>query len=329
MFPLTHNCQVSKITTDIGKKRTQYLFKVSTKIIDEEIDEKDGNADSKESKNKTPKKKSSDGSGAKVAAAAVGGVVVGALTAGVGLLTGMVLVGAGAAAGGGAAALANNDSKERSVILGCDTYQEAVSWVNSIEFQIQEISDSTLGNGVMTKLGFQYQSKKSMPHPDIRIDDVEEWITNTRWKVVDTYEGLRILEPWNFGETEIPYNESFFFSNSSKNIDIVSNPCMRVNLNVGASSWDAFSAIMNFSNPLKSGIVHSIRVVENIDNGTDVIHLKLNPVYLQPTWTGNSFLLLWMLNYSIWIVVLFFQLLVISAFCGTGETIMMEVFLYV
>lgn len=206
-----------------------------------------------------------------------------------GLLAGMVLVGMGAAAGGSAAALVNNDSKERSIVLGCDTYQEALSWLNSIDFQIQEVADSNLGGGNVTKLGFQYHSKKPMPHPDIRIDDVEEWITSTRWKVVDTFEGLRILEPWSLGDSEIPYNEAFFSPNSSKNVDIVNTPCMRVNLNVSASSWDAFSAIMNFSNPLKSGIVHSIRVVENIDNGTDIIHLKLNPVYLQPTWTGNVF----------------------------------------
>jgi len=293
IFPLQSNCQVSKITTDVGKKRTQYVFKVSLRIVDDEIedkDEKDAAATENNVKDTTKakgskKKLASDGAATKTATAAVGGTLFGALTAGVGLLSGMVLIGMGSGSNGNNA-LINGEVKERSLVLGCDTYQEALSWVDAIEFQVQELAEATLGQCPSSNTKFMFQSKKSLPHPEVRIDDVEDWITNTRWKVVDTFEGLRILEPWKYNDIELPHNEMFFHSNSSKNIDVVNTPCMRVNLNVNASSWDAFSAIMNFSNPLKSGIVHSIRVVENIDNGTDVIHMRLNPVYLQPTWTA-------------------------------------------
>jgi len=218
---------------------------------------------------------------------AVGGTVLGALTAGVGLLSGMLVVGMGAA--GSSGTTLSNGEKEKCIILGCDTYQEALAWVSAIEYQVQQLAEASLGRYPSPNMNSNLQSRRQLPHSEVRIDDVEEWITNTRWKVVDTYEGLRMFEPWNANDSDIPHNEMFFHSNTLRNIDIVNIPCMRVNLSVNASSWDAFSAIMNFSNPLKSGIVHSIRIVENIDNGTDIIHLRLNPVYLQPTWTGKKY----------------------------------------
>jgi hypothetical protein len=32
--------------------------------------------------------------------------------------------------------------------------------------------------------------------------------------------------------------------------------------------------------------VKNIRIVENIDNFNDIIHIKLEPIYVYPTWTG-------------------------------------------
>lgn len=285
------------------------MFKISCRIDeenDEGKDEKDNatvttesTKDLKSGKSSLKKKASSNsdgGAGAKVAAVTVGGVVVGALTAGVGLLAGMMVVGMGAAAGGGAVAMSNNtEYKEKSILLACDNYHEAEAWVNAIETQIQESADSMLGLPSIGKKRLAYRSAKSTPHPEVRIDDVEDWITSTRWKVNDVYEGIRILEPVNPADDDQGYYESFFSGSLGKNVDVQPAPCLRINVSVNASATDAFSAISNFSNPLKTGIIQSMRVIQNIDNVTDIVHLKLHPLYLFPSWTGkflNTLLLL-------------------------------------
>jgi hypothetical protein len=297
--------QVSKISSDVSKKRKQFVFKVSCRIEDdgdEGKEDKDGNKENTpldSSKDALKGGKSSrkkvgnpdNGAGAKVAVATVGGIVVGALTAGVGLLAGMMVVGMGAAAGGGAVAMSNNtEYKEKSICLACDSYHEAEAWVNAIETQIQESADSILGFPTIGRKRLPYRSAKQTPHPDVRIDDVETWITSTRWKVCDIFEGIRILEPIVQSEDDQGYYESFFTGSLSKNMDVQVSPCLRINVGVNASATDAFSIISNFSNPLKAGIVHSMRVIQNIDNVTDIVHLKLHPQYLYPTWTGNSIL---------------------------------------
>lgn len=299
MAPTT---QVSKISSDVSKKRKQFVFKISCRI-DEDFedgkDEKDTNTVSESvatkdlKSGKAPQKKKGNatdgGAGAKVAAVTVGGVVVGALTAGVGLLAGMMVVGMGAAAGGGAVAMSSNtEYKERSILLACDNYHEAEAWVNAIETQIQESADTMLGLPSIGKKRLAYRSAKSTPHPEVRIDDVEEWVTSTRWKVHDVYEGIRILEPIHPLDDDQAYYEAFFSGSLGKSIDIQPAPCLRINVSVNASATEAFSAISNFSNPLKTGIIQSMRVIQNIDNVTDIVHLKLHPLYLFPSWTGIS-----------------------------------------
>ena len=149
-MPLVSACKVSEIRSDVHKKRKQFIFKVIWPLEEPEKDEsKDGTAPVdgeaptpsgintagpnllkpiKSASSAAPKKKSSgkkrdDGSdnatgsgnknmsSTKIAALAVGGVALGAVTAGVGLLAGLLVVGIGAAAGGGAAAF-TSDMKE-------------------------------------------------------------------------------------------------------------------------------------------------------------------------------------------------------------------------
>ena len=239
-------------------------------------------------KSSSKKKSESSNAGTKVAAATVGGVVVGALTAGVGLLAGMMVVGMGAAAGGGAVAMSNSgEYKEKTISLACDTYNEAETWANAIETQIQESADGMLGLPSLSKQKVPYRSAKQTPQPGVRLDDVEEWIASTRWKVCDIYEGVRILEPVSSAEDDQSYYESFFNGTTTKNIEPQSSPCLRINLSVTASAADAFSTIINFTNPMKAGIIQNLKVIENVDNNTDVVHLKLHPMYLNPTWTGK------------------------------------------
>lgn len=225
-------------------------------------------------------------SGGKVAAVAVGGVVLGAVTSGIGLLAGMMVVGMGAAAGGGAVAMnqSSGEHKEKVLQLACDSFHEAENWVNAIETQIHEMGDhagAPIGSQV-------YRSRKHNPRPEIRLDEVEEWITTSKWKVCDVYSGLRLLTINNGVDDEQSYFNSFFnsFGRGSSSAEASAAPCMRANIGVNGSAADTFSGIINFSKSLRTGIVKNIRIVENIDNFNDIIHIKLEPIYVYPTWTG-------------------------------------------
>ncbi len=75
----------------------------------------------------------------KVAAVAVGGVVVGALTMGIGLIPYVTVVGLTAVAGGGAVALQYIKPPDSRMIVACETMYEAISWKEAIEKQIQKL----------------------------------------------------------------------------------------------------------------------------------------------------------------------------------------------
>lgn len=298
-------CQVSSITSDINKKRKQFMFKVTWKVDEEQDDKEDTKEGAAEvdTKAKANKKKDDKGkkdekgmSGSKVAAVAVGGVVVGALTAGVGLLAGMMVVGMGAAGGGAAVALSSGDSKERTLILATDSYHEAENWVNAIEAQIHDMGDHLFG--LPNTSGANCPNRRVRNHsvrPEVRLQDVEDWITTSKWKIYDVYEGVRLLQiaraPADAavaGSSSSAARTSALSFSSLAGSKCDEPPCMRVNIGINASTADTFSSIINFSNSLQTGIIKSMRIVENIDNFTDVIHLKLEPMFLYPSWTGKQ-----------------------------------------
>jgi hypothetical protein len=296
---------VSSITTsDSNKKRKQFMFKITWKVEDDGNDKEDtketaadldASAHESGGKHKDKKKKEKEGmSGGKVAAVAVGGVVAGALTAGVGLLAGMVLVGMGAAGGGAAAAMSNSEGKERTLLLASDSYHEAENWVNAIEAQIQDLGDQILG---LPQMGGGAKGRKMRSHavrPEVRLQEVEDWITTSKWKIYDVYEGVRLLQiAATPADTSAPTSPSASVKNSTSAFASIAGaraegaPCMRVNIGINASTADTFSSIINFSTSLQTGIIRSVRTVESIDNFTDIIHLKLEPMFLYPTWTGE------------------------------------------
>lgn len=220
-------------------------------------------------------------SGNKISATTAGGAVVGALTSGVGFLTGMAAVGVSAAATSAAQIL--DADRDLNLVLATFSYHEAESWVNALESVIHDFSDTniapdtpnTSANPAMpkrsnTRRGSVYHNQ--VIRPEVRLSEVEEWITTSKWKVYDVFEGLRLLEVVHHGEASVASTSESY--------------CMRVDIPVNASAADTFSGIINFSNTLLTGIVKSIRIVEVIDNFTDIIHLKLEPVYIYPTWTG-------------------------------------------
>eukprot|EP01031_Cornospumella_fuschlensis_P030035 gene30035-36273_t len=234
-FPLYPTCSVSAVQVDTKSKKKQYVFKLIYKIDEEVEDIKedtagDGTPDkasmmNKDSKRSGKKDTKKDDKGmnpsTKVAAAAMGGVMLGALTSGIGLLAGMMVV--GAAAGGSAMAMTQStDGKERYVLLAADSPDVAQAWVTELETQIQ----------LLTSHSLPLPSKKALRlpqaiHPDVRIEEVEDWVLNTRWKVYDVHKGLRLLAP------------------DAADAPAGGFACLRANVQLPASPFDAFSFISN------------------------------------------------------------------------------------
>lgn len=274
---------MSEISTDDWKGRNQFVLKVATKLDENDSEDRDIRDSDKVIKKK---KSGKEGAGARVAAAAVGGAVFGALTSGVGLLAGMMVVGMGAAAGGTAALSGGSDVEEKILYLGFDSFDMAEKWRAAIESVIQDLADDAVGVTRHRKGVLRLQAP---PHPDVRLSELEEWLTNTRWKVFDTYEGIRILEPYIPEDSDVPFQERCFNSSDTTltSADYDTAPCFRINVSVHGNVTDAFSSIINASEAIKAGVVQEMKVIHAIDDNTDIVHLKLQPVFLYPTWTGK------------------------------------------
>lgn len=229
-----------------------------------------------------------------IAALAVGGIVVGALTAGVGLVAGMVVVGMGAAAGGGAAAISQSgkSEKEKFLTLACDTYKDAERWTDAIETQIRELGDSLyefpLVRGPTSGL-----TSRNIP-PEKKLEAVEQWIRWSKWKLNSVLHGIRIFEqdnspPSSSLSSAAANNSDLTKSLQSENGTNYNSNLLRVNVGMTAPAYDVFTILMNMPQACLSGILRSCRVIESMDNQTDIIYLELNPVYLYPTSTSKFF----------------------------------------
>lgn len=104
---------------------------------------------------------------------------------------------------------------------------------------------------------------------EARLQDVEDWMRSSKWKVAKIVEGLRLLEPV-----------------SPSKASVARPPCYRVDVPINASATNTFQCIMYLPPLCLTGIIKSMRVLQTIDNSTDIIHVKLQPVYTFPTWTA-------------------------------------------
>jgi len=233
------------------------------------------------------------------------------LSSGVGYLTGI-----GVHAANGAAHFLDADDG-KSLLLGSVSFHEAEQWVNAIENVITDLKEAvaeiptanllnyshthsnvgghSIATTAISTAGVYDKSKQirrntsyqtHVVRPEVRITEVEEWIMTSKWKVFDVYEGLRLLHIYQPGEIGISSSSSSSLSSSTQG-GVVDTSCMRVDISVNASAAETFTMIHNFTDTLQTGIIKSLRVVETIDNFTDIIHLKLEPIYLHPTWTGT------------------------------------------
>ena len=228
-------------------------------------------------------------SGSKVAALTVGSVVVGALTAGMGLIAGMMVVGMSAVAGGGAVAMNHTSTdKEKQIFLACESYHDAELWVQAIEAQLRTLGDFSEQSHIPGKvrLGF----RRHAAPPEVRIEEVEEWISSSRWRVWSVRDGLRLFEQSNYDDLPSTNGCGSGGHNGYDNGLTSVPPCLRVNISVSGSALDVFMAVMNLPPGCRTGTIKSIRVVESINNNTDVVHMVLDPVFLNPTWSGTLYI---------------------------------------
>jgi hypothetical protein len=140
---------------------------------------------------------------------------------------------------------ATNDSvlqtKERAVILACDTYQEAESWVNILEQQIRCLDPASVNSS-------NFPSRRSsglvMPS-EVRLDAVEEWIKNSKWKVFSISDGVRIFENITNMDKDVA---SRIDPSSSAMISTAMwqqrcPPCLRLNMAIPGSPSDVRDTI--------------------------------------------------------------------------------------
>lgn len=286
-------CKVSEIRSDLFKKRKQFLFRISWPLDEETDDEssvRSGSTSSTSKKGSVTKKRAAHGKNSgmnpsTIAALAVGGVVVGALTAGVGLVAGMVVVGIGAAAGGGAAAISHGgkSDKEKFLTLACDSYHDAERWTDAIETQIRELGDS-LYDFPMVRGGPNSGLTSRNAPPEKKLEAAEQWIRWSRWKLNTVLQGIRIFE-----QDKAPPLPTVDPNKSSESAADAGLKLLRVNIGMSAPTVDVFTTLMNMPPACLSGIIRDCRVIESMDNETDIIYMELEPVYMYPTYTGLRF----------------------------------------
>eukprot|EP01038_Epipyxis_sp_PR26KG_P008164 gene8164-11049_t len=208
--------------------------------------------------------------GVTVAAVAVGGVVIGALTAGIGLMPYLTVVGITAVAGGGAAAFQMQWRRpsDSRLIMACDTMEEAIQWKSAIESQVMHLDDI----------------RKPMLPPSADANIISSMLSKSTaggsWKRVELFEGMRILE-------HIANNQfdriNFCYGNTYLSIfgcPIYSAPgyagmgrmrCRKAQQSVMCSPFNAFLTLMQSHWP-KSG---SAKVVKEIDDHVDIIGVEM------------------------------------------------------
>lgn len=253
------------MNSELYKKKRHFWFKVTWPPS---VDGKKYSGEKSSSSNN-----SNNVDGGKVAVLIVGGVIVGALTAGIGLVAGMVVVGLGAAAGGAVALTGSPAEKEHSLILASENQLEAEAWAQLLAIHVRDLSSEAKamsGSGLsFVPSHISRWSMKHGPSPGERLEEVEEWVRSSVWRNACIEQGVRLLELTPDADKQGPVNL----------------PCMRVSMSMSGSATDIFMAIMTLPPLCRTGILRSMRVVQNIDNYTDVVHITLAPLYMYPSWT--------------------------------------------
>uniref|UniRef100_A0A7R9U5S4 PH domain-containing protein n=1 Tax=Pinguiococcus pyrenoidosus TaxID=172671 RepID=A0A7R9U5S4_9STRA len=180
------------------------------------------------------------------------------------------------AAAGGSAGLyaASQDHLDRGLFIAFETSQEAEEWRNAVEAQVRWCdgyinsgANSSGSNGLISFGGKLLSITADAPPPaEIKLAHVGTWTHNTNWVLDKVTQGLRV-----FKDEAAPKNTNLLTRKAA--------------VSVKATPLQAFVALLSMPPDLRRGCVESVRIVETIDDHADVIHMKLRPIDLGPTWT--------------------------------------------
>lgn len=262
--------------------------------------------------------------GGAMVAMAVGGVVVGAMTAGLGLVAPMVIVGITAATGSGAAvygAASSSSSshgglktKQVALVLALDSKDSAEEWRQQIEAQIR-MSQRFPQSRWMSLVGLDRRMPRSLgqgsssssnksgqqgvPSVAGMLKDVDRWTRATRWRPWGVYNGVRVYEldqvTTRTGVVKRPPASTSTAAQKGGSKGGLGTwgkaakaplPCRKVQVAVRGTPLETFIALISVPCRVLNGVVESVRNVERLDDQSDVIHLTLKPLFLWPTWTA-------------------------------------------
>lgn len=181
---------------------------------------------------------------------------------------------------------ADSGSSNSPLDLACDTRTDAATWVDALTDSLHRLSVANSGEGMS-------HSRRAAP-PGVRIKEVEEWLKSSRWKVCSILDGVRIFEQAGYDETAVRGSsgvrvetaETEPVADQRPRNPYADIPCYRVNIGVCSGTLDVFKSIMSLPPGCRTGAIKQMRVIESIDNYTDIVHILLDPIYIYPTWTA-------------------------------------------
>jgi hypothetical protein len=195
--------------------------------------------------------------GVKVAALTVGGVVVGALTAGIGLVPYITVVGLTAAASGGAVALQYRRPAGSRLILACDCMADAIEWKSVLDTQISRLDKQNGQRPAVSQISSNTAHIISNMVQSVGID----YLDTNDWTRVRIQEGMQIL-------TNIPL------------LDNHQQFCRKAQLVIGNSPLSIFLTMMEMPNPFwpMRGQGES-KMLKVLDDHSDICEVTVNSSY--------------------------------------------------
>lgn len=188
--------------------------------------------------------------GAKVAAVALGGALIGGLTAGIGVLPYLALVGIASLAGGGAMYLNYNKPGDSRMIICAESMEEAVLWREAINNEIIKLEKQRRPLLPSSINAFTISSL---------LDASSE---RERWSSVGVFEGMRIMDLGMSTSTCAQFSSSSCGSTSI---------CRKAQLVIASTPISCFLALMEANLWPKIG---NFRVERTIDDHADEVFVE-------------------------------------------------------
>ncbi|GAX20531.1 hypothetical protein FisN_3Hu620 [Fistulifera solaris] len=243
--------------------------------------------------------------GTKIAAAAGGTAAIAVATAGLGLVAGLVFVGA-AAAGGGSAAVGLGESvtgeKKKEIMIASSEYEMANTWRKCIIASQESlcVQQSTWGQLFATDGRKARNALLQTAKPPSRRDQAWSQQNQYAWRLLhggwsSTFSGISALRIYREERIEV---EQKFRSCFRSSISLDGKACAPIKSHevLSTSAVDAFLCLMSvgcvasFDHKQllenQSEYLLTFRIVEAVDDNTDIIHMVLSPLFLFPSWTA-------------------------------------------